>query len=148
MKHPAKFDHSEDPADLVFNQSNLKTVFSKAQLGWKLSFPGWPSVSRSSTLKHRRPILRGEERAPRKFLEGSAEKLRAELLAEKPDMMRFGLKTRMTRWMVRCNCFLKNDNLLNPRRLEAIPGCDPWTWPVWLTILSERFFFWSITFQF
>ena len=28
MKHPAKFDHSEDPADLVFNQSNLKTVFS------------------------------------------------------------------------------------------------------------------------
>ena len=37
MKHPAKFDQSEDPADLVFNQSNLKTVFSKAQLGWKLS---------------------------------------------------------------------------------------------------------------
>ena len=26
--------------------------------------------------------------------------------------------------------FLKNHNLLNPRRLEAIPGCNPWTRPM------------------
>ena len=26
--------------------------------------------------------------------------------------------------------FLKNHNLLNPRRLGAIPGCNPWTRPM------------------
>ena len=45
-------------------------------------------------------------------------------------LMGFGLKTWMTRWMVRCHCFLKNHNLLNPRRQGAIPGCSPWTSPV------------------
>ena len=87
MKPPAEIDHAEEHADLVFHQSNLKTVFSNAQARWKLFFPGWFSVSRSSTQPWSLECQYWEENAPWKILDGSAEKLRAELLAEKRDMI-------------------------------------------------------------
>ena len=66
-------------------------------------------------------------------MDGSAEKLRAELLAEKRDTIAEADGVRpedLDDQMVRCHCFLKNHNLLNPRRQGAIPGCSPWISPV------------------
>ena len=133
MKPLAEIDHTEDHADLVFHQSNLKTVFSKCSSTMKtiLSRMIFSLKILNSTLKSRMPILRGERSSEdfgrRRSWEWNCWQRN---VTWSLTLMGFGLKTWMTRWMVRCHCFLKNHNLLNPRRQGAIPGCSPWTSPV------------------